>query len=127
MAREVVEASPDAFQVLLNREALLQSGDHVRLPTAGIVGSDLAGIQRLLMESVYFVIGWLRSFAGGLEQEAMTERKREFARWAANCRESRIKPLFSFTKPPGVRHSQVIRHAKPSTLAQDVADDQMDN
>eukprot|EP00959_Pyramimonas_sp_CCMP1952_P306473 6414132-Pyramimonas_sp.AAC.1 len=76
MAREVVEASPDAFQVLLDREALSQSGDHVGLPTTGIVGGDLAGIQRLLMESIYFVIGWLRSFAGDLEQAAMTERKR---------------------------------------------------
>eukprot|EP00959_Pyramimonas_sp_CCMP1952_P043200 903909-Pyramimonas_sp.AAC.1 len=70
------------------------------------MGFDLTGIQRLLMDTVYFVIGWLRPFAGDLEQVAIAERRRDFARWAASCRESRIKPLFSSTKPSGVPHSQ---------------------
>eukprot|EP00959_Pyramimonas_sp_CCMP1952_P261030 5457663-Pyramimonas_sp.AAC.1 len=51
--------------------------------------------------------------------------RRASAHWASDCRDKRVKPLFNFTMSPGVPRPQVLPPVRHSTLAQDVADDQM--
>eukprot|EP00959_Pyramimonas_sp_CCMP1952_P082612 1726328-Pyramimonas_sp.AAC.1 len=55
----------------------------------------------------------------------MSDRRRDLAAWADACLEMRMKPLFAFTGPAGVPHSEFVRHGRASTIVQDVADDQM--
>eukprot|EP00959_Pyramimonas_sp_CCMP1952_P077114 1611792-Pyramimonas_sp.AAC.1 len=57
----------------------------------------------------------------------MSDRRRDFAAWADACLETRMKPLFAFTRPAEVPLSEVVRHGRASTLAQDVAEDELDS